>query len=154
MAETGDGRPTPPPYVPPPPPPGMPPGMAGPMMMPPPPPKKSFRSTAIKLGAIGVLSTLVVGFCAAQDSYDEVDADCVDMSNPLPDGSYPLVDDDFCDDDYRRSHAAYGWYYGGVLVGRHVRGGSTLRPADAQITSRSGKVVQRGGFGSHGSSGS
>ncbi|GAA1007203.1 hypothetical protein Aple_017400 [Acrocarpospora pleiomorpha] len=153
MAETGDGRPTPPPYVPPPPPPGTPPGMAGPMM-PPPPPKKSFRSTAIKLGAIGVLSTLVVGFCAAQDSYDEVDADCVDMSNPLPDGSYPLVDDDFCDDDYRRSHAAYGWYYGGVLVGRHVRGGTTLRPAGAQITSRTGKVVQRGGFGSHGSSGS
>ncbi len=126
--------------------------------MPPPPPKKSKASTAIKLGTIGVLSTLVVGFCAAQNSYDEVDADCVDMSNQLPDGSYAVVDDDFCDDDshshYRGSHGAYGWYYGGRRVGRHVTGGTSFRPADAQITSRSGKVVQRGGFGSHGSSGS
>ncbi len=125
----------------------------------PPPPKKNKKaSTAVKLGAIGVLSVLVVGFCAAvDDDYEEVDADCVDMNNPLPDGSYPIVDDDLCDDDgrvYHGSHGAYGWYYGGVRAGSHIRGGTTLRPSNAQISTRSGKVIQRGGFGSRSSGGS
>lgn len=140
---------TPPPPPPPPGPPTFP--MAGG-----PPPKKKKASKAVKLGAIGVLSVLVVGFCAAtDDDYEEVDADCVDMNNPLADGSYPIVDDDLCDDDRRTyvgSHGAYGWYYGGVRAGSHIRGGTTLRPSNAQISTRSGKVIQRGGFGSHGSS--
>ncbi|WP_174552417.1 hypothetical protein [Microtetraspora niveoalba] len=109
-------------------------------------------STAVKLGAIGVLSALVVGFCAAQDRYEEVGADCVDMSSQNPDGSYVVVDDDYCDEGsghYRGSHGAYGWYYGGNRVGNRVRQGTTLKPADAQITTRSGRVVQRGGFGFH-----
>ncbi len=92
--------------------------------------KKKKASTAVKLGAIGVLSVLVVGFCAAtDDDYEEVDADCVDMNNPLPDGSYPIVDDDLCDDNgrtYVGFHGAYGWYYGGVRAGSHIRGGTTL----------------------------
>lgn len=112
-------------------------------------------STAIKLGTIGVLSMLVVGFCAAQDDYEEVGADCVDLSSQQPDGSYTLVDDDYCDENhYHGSHGAYGWYYGGTRTGRLITHGTTLKPSDAQISTRSGRVIQRGGFGSHGHSGS
>ncbi|GAA0364262.1 hypothetical protein GCM10009530_12450 [Microbispora corallina] len=111
----------------------------------------SKSSTAIKLGTLGVLSTLVVGFCAAQNRYDEVGADCVDLSNRQPDGSYPVVPDDYCDDDhhYHGSHGAYGWYYGGTRTGGRVWRGTTVKPADAHITSRTGRVIQRGGFGFH-----
>ncbi|TQS22000.1 hypothetical protein FLX08_09780 [Microbispora hainanensis] len=119
-----------------------------------PPPSGGMKSsTAIKLGTLGVLSVLVVGFCAAQDDYEEVGADCVDTSTLNPDGSYLVVDDDYCDDDghshYYGSHGAYGWYYGGSRIGGRVRNGTTVRPADAHITTRSGRVVQRGGFGFH-----
>ncbi len=114
-------------------------------------------STMIKLGTLGVLSVLVVGFCAAQDDYEEVGADCVDTSTMNPDGSYVVVDDSYCDDDddgnghshYSGSHGAYRWYYGGTRNGGRVYHGTTIRPADAQITTRSGRVVQRGGFGFH-----
>lgn len=110
-------------------------------------------STAIKLGTLGVLSALVVGSCAAQNGYEEVDADCVDTSTLSSDGSYLVVDDFYCDDDddgdYYGSHGAYRWYYGGRRVGNRVRSGTTIRPADVRITTRSGRVVQRGGFGFH-----
>ncbi len=122
---------------------------------PPPQPKSSGggpkSSTVVKLGAVGVLSILVVGFCAAQRT-QKVNADCVDTSRPLPDGSYAVVDDDHCDDSsyrYHGSHGAYRWYYGGSRNGGRVRGGTTAKPADAQITTRSGRVIQRGGFGFH-----
>jgi hypothetical protein len=114
-------------------------------------------SSAVKLGAVVVLSTIVVAFCAAQEDYDEVNAECVDTNNIQPDGSYTVVDEDFCDDDrthYSGSHGAYGWYYGGSRTGGRVSGGTTLKPGNAQISTRSGKVIQRGGFGSGGSSGS
>ncbi len=75
---------------------------------PPPQPKSSGggpkSSTVVKLGAVGVLSILVVGFCAAQRT-QKVNADCVDTSRPLPDGSYAVVDDDHCDDSSYRYHA-------------------------------------------------
>ncbi|WP_249346475.1 hypothetical protein [Microbispora sp. H11081] len=117
-------------------------------------------STLIKLGTLGLLSVLVVGFCAAQDDdYEEVAADCVDTSTKNLDGSYLVVDDDYCDDDsgsrsYYGSHGAYHWYYGGVRNGGRVYQGTTIRPADAQITTRAGRVVQRGGFGFHSGGGS
>lgn len=121
----------------------------------PPPPMSSGggpkSSTVVKLGAVGVLSILVVGFCAAQRP-QKVDADCVDTSQRLPDGSYAVVDDDRCDSSssgYHGSHGAYRWYYGGNRIGNRVRGGTTVKPSDAQITTRSGRVIQRGGFGFH-----
>jgi hypothetical protein len=107
-------------------------------------------STVVTLGTLGVLSLMVVGFCQAQDDYEKVAADCVDMSDPQPDGSYTVVDDDYCDENhYHGTHGAYGWYYGGVRSGLHVSRGTTVKPADVEITSRSGRVVQRGGFGFH-----
>ncbi|WP_433224159.1 hypothetical protein [Microtetraspora malaysiensis] len=118
------------------------------------PPKwRGMSSTAVKLGALGVLSTLVVGFCAAQKRYEEVGADCVDLNSRNPDGSYTVVDDRYCDGGgtyrYYGSRGAYGWYYGGNRMGGRVRQGTTLKPADAQISTRSGRVIQRGGFGFH-----
>ncbi|MBB6349468.1 hypothetical protein ACWGH8_39695 [Nonomuraea muscovyensis] len=121
------------------------------------PPGKS--SKVITLTVIGVVSLMVVGFCSAVQE-DEVAADCVNMEEQLPDGSYEVVDDDYCDDDngtttyYRGSHGAYHWYYGGNRVGTRVRSGTTFRPSDVEINSRSGKTIQRGGFGSKSSSGS
>jgi hypothetical protein len=121
----------------------------------PPAPPKSKKSKVIALTGIGVVSLLLIGYCSAQEDYEEVGADCVDLSNPQPDGSYTYVDDDYCDDDhYSGSHGAYRWYYGGVRSGTHVRLGSTIRPSDVQIVSRKGTVIQRGGFGGRSGSGS
>ncbi|GIH31924.1 hypothetical protein Mam01_20880 [Microbispora amethystogenes] len=127
---------------------------AGRRPAPPPPEGGGKSSTAVKLGTLGVLSVLLVGFCAAQDDYEEVGADCVDTSTRNPDGSYLVVDDYYCDDDddhrhYSGSHGAYRWYYGGSRTGARVHNGTTVRPADARITSHTGRVIQRGGFGFH-----
>ncbi|MEV0967769.1 hypothetical protein [Microtetraspora glauca] len=123
-----------------------------------PPKPRGMSSGAVKLGAVAVLSLLVVGFCAAQqDRYEEVGADCVDLNSQNPDGSYVVVDDDYCDEShyhYHGSRGAYGWYYGGQRTGGRVGRGTTLKPSDAQITTRSGRVVQRGGFGFHSGGGS
>ncbi|WP_406313130.1 hypothetical protein OHA77_32450 [Streptosporangium sp. NBC_01639] len=110
-------------------------------------------SKVITLTGIGVVSLLLIGYCAAQDDYEEVGADCVDLDSRQPDGSYTVVDDDYCDDDssstshYYGSRGAYGWYYGGVRSGTRIVHGTTVRPSDVHITSRKGTVIQRGGFG-------
>ncbi|MFC5814330.1 hypothetical protein [Nonomuraea harbinensis] len=118
-----------------------------------PPPKKK-SSNVVTLTVIGVVSVMVVGYCAATSNAEDVTADCVDTSQRADDGSYMVVEDYYCDDDngsthyYGGSRAAYHWYYGGTRVGQRVRSGTTLRPADATITSRDGRSIQRGGFGS------
>jgi hypothetical protein len=115
------------------------------------PQKKS--SNAVTLTVIGVVSVMVVGYCAATSRAEDVTADCIDTTQLAPDGSYLVVDDFYCDDDDDRyygssSRGAYHWYYGGRRVGNRVRAGTTLRPADVNITSRDGRTIQRGGFGS------
>ncbi|GAA4567480.1 hypothetical protein [Planotetraspora kaengkrachanensis] len=108
------------------------------------------KSSVIKLGMIGGLSTLVVGFCVAQNRSDEVNADCVDTSSRQADGSYAVVGDDYCDDTrYHGPHGAYAWYYGGARVAGRVLNGTTIKPSGSQISTRSGRVIQRGGFGFH-----
>ncbi|SEM50189.1 hypothetical protein [Nonomuraea pusilla] len=128
-----------------------------------PPERKA--SKAIPLTVLGVLSVMLVASCATDE---EVTADCVDTSMVLPDGSYEVVDDEYCDDDdddddggghsghsyYGGSRGAYHWYYGGTRSGHGVSGGTTIRPADVSISSRGGKSIQRGGFGSHWGGGS
>ncbi|WP_327090747.1 hypothetical protein OIE66_09020 [Nonomuraea sp. NBC_01738] len=119
-----------------------------------PPAQKSKSSTAVTLTVIGIVSVMVVGYCAAQ-SEDDVTADCIDTSTQQPDGSYAVVDDFYCNDDddgsssssYHSSYGAYRWYYGGSRVGTRVRSGSTFRPSDVSISSRGGHEIQRGGFG-------
>ncbi|MEV0229691.1 hypothetical protein [Nonomuraea sp. NPDC050786] len=134
-------------------------------------------SKAVVLTVLGALSvTMVAVWAIAESNDDDVTADCVllveedtptlttDGATPTPDpGSYQVVDDSYCDDDdnnssYRLSnggsHGAYHWYYGGTRRGDRVYNGSTYRPSDVTISSRSGKEIQRGGFGNRWSSGS
>ncbi|WP_433434545.1 hypothetical protein [Nonomuraea sp. CA-141351] len=84
------------------------------------------------------MSALVLTGCA-----DDVTADCV-IAGPDGTGAYQIVDDHYCDGG---SHASYFWYYGGTASNGHVRGGTTVRPQNVNITSRSGKYITRGGFG-------
>ncbi|MER6946096.1 hypothetical protein ABT294_18890 [Nonomuraea sp. NPDC000554] len=118
----------------------------------------------ITLTIVGLVSVMLTG-CAADD--DDVTADCVDTTTQLPDGTYEVVDDSFCEDDasyaygddddggggnhyfYNGSRGAYHWYYGGTRHGNRVRSGTTYRPSDVNISSRNGRSIQRGGFGSH-----
>src|SRR5437868_10396332 len=122
----------------------------------PPPAGGGKASKIITLSIIGVVSVMVVGFCAAQNSYEEVEASCVDPNSQLPDGTFAVVDEDLCDEThYRSSTGAYLWYYGASRVGSRIRGGTTIRPSSAHITTSSGHVIQSGGFGGRsGSSGS
>jgi hypothetical protein len=125
------------------------------MPNPPQPPSRK-SSKIVPLVVLGVISVMVVGYCAAQDDDDDVVADCVVQ---LEDGTYEVVDDDYCEDDttvryYAGSRGAYLWYYGGRRVGNRVQGGTTLRPSDVNISSRNGKSIQRGGFGNSWSGGS
>ncbi|MEU6743000.1 hypothetical protein [Streptosporangium sandarakinum] len=120
--------------------------------------KGSKASKGIVLGGVAVVTLLLIGYCSAQeDDYDEVNAECVDLDSQQPDGSYTVVDEDYCNDDdshYHGSYGAYRWYYGGVRSGARIMRGTTVRPADVRIVSRQGTVIQRGGFGFRGGSGS
>jgi hypothetical protein len=126
------------------------------------PPSRSYRrrhggdaeGVVIVLGTVAILglgvAALIAG--ATDDEVEEVVADCV-IATQQEDGTYQVVDDRYCDGG---SHAAYyHWLYGSSTTSRtgYVRGGVRTRPADAQITTRVGKVIQRGGFGQSGSTG-
>ncbi len=115
-------------------------------------------SKVVKVGTVTALSVLVIGFCAAQNSAEDVTADCVERADTDASGQYLVVNDANCDDDddghYSSSRGAYMWYYGGRRVGNRVTGGTTIRPSDAHITSRNGREIQRGGFGGRGFGGS
>ncbi|GAB3492418.1 hypothetical protein GCM10027440_42280 [Nocardiopsis coralliicola] len=126
--------------------------------------RRPFRTTGrmssrtVVAGAIGALSLAVAAGC----SPDTVTARCVD-DDRRSDGSYRVVDDDRCDDDGRStgsggggtSHGGgYFLYYGGSASGGSVSGGTTTRPSDARIVTDGGKVIQRGGMGGRGGSGS
>ncbi|MFG1926566.1 hypothetical protein [Cryptosporangium sp. NPDC048952] len=117
------------------------------------PPGRRMSSAKVRIGMIGALSLTV----AACGSGDDVQARCVDQrSYQNNDGSYNVVDDDYCDDDgrYYGSHGGYFWYYGGTSRGSRIYRGTTVKPKDAHITTTKGKTLQRGGFGSRSSSGS
>lgn len=105
------------------------------------------KTTAkVALGAVTGIAALVALFAADDD--DEVVADCV-VSTAEKDGSYRIVDDSYCE-----NRGAYvRWVYGGSSSGGYVRGGTTVRPSDVSISSRSGRVISRGGFGGRGSGG-
>lgn len=123
------------------------------------PAPRSKSSRVVTFTILGTVSALVLGYCAVSSNADDVTADCVDLTQRMDDGSYVVVDDDYCDDDSSSrvyvsgSHRAYHWYYGGTRRGNVVRGGTTARPQDVNISSRSGREIQRGGFGSGRTSG-
>jgi hypothetical protein len=120
-------------------------------------PPKSKASKAIQLTIVGAVGVLMIAYCAAQSDDDDVVADCVDTSTQLADGSYAVVDEQYCGSTHARPGigTAFLWYYAGTRIGQRVHRGSTIRPSNVNIVSRSGKTtIQRGGFGGHGSSGS
>ncbi|WP_326642513.1 hypothetical protein OG884_04730 [Streptosporangium sp. NBC_01755] len=131
--------------------------LAAPQNLPGKPPAKpsGFKaSKVVTITGIGVVSLLLVGYCSAQQDYEEVGAECVDLNSRQPDGTYEVVDEDLCDDNrYHGSRGAYSWYYGGVRSGAYIQQGTTVRPSDVKITSRKGTVIQRGGFGGRSGSG-
>ncbi|MEV0379769.1 hypothetical protein [Nonomuraea sp. NPDC050643] len=112
------------------------------------------RSEAITIGALTAVATLIVGVAVAvglaDDDEEIVTADCVDTTSIATDGSYRAVDERFCDGG---SHVGYTYVYGGSYSGGRVRGATTVRPSNVGISSRSGKVIVRGGFGFNGKGG-
>lgn len=107
------------------------------------------RSRMVELGAVVALSTLVMTACAD----DNVVADCVETVAQA-DGTHKIVDDRYCDDHHLLGpHVAYYRVYGATRSGLFARGGTTRRPTGGIVT-RSGKTIQRGGFGGRGTGGS
>ena len=107
--------------------------------------------------SVGVVALVAIWYAASQP--DDVEARCVDNNNIV-------VDDKYCDDDYARSNGGYSsgggstfiylggggrqysYNYGGSgTIGQKVTGGSSIRPSGANISTPSGKSIQRGGFG-------
>ncbi|WP_410664364.1 hypothetical protein [Amycolatopsis sp. lyj-84] len=123
--------------------------------------KKILIGTGVTVGLVGLIATFytvakpeeVTAVCAAKDT---------DIVN----------DDQNCDENYVRTHGGYtgggffflpivgGGYnsyrynYGGSgAIGQRVSGGSYTAPSGANVSTKSGKSVQRGGFGISGKSG-
>ncbi|WP_034239644.1 hypothetical protein [Saccharomonospora iraqiensis] len=123
--------------------------------------RKLLIGSGVAVGLVG----FIAGFYVVATP-EEVVAHCVDEHDRI-------VDDDYCDDDYARSHGGYynsssnivflpspgggddyrqyRYKYGsGNSNARHgstVSGGSYTRPSNAEIKTDSGKTIQRGGFG-------
>ncbi|RZQ62083.1 hypothetical protein [Amycolatopsis suaedae] len=125
---------------------------------------KTKRNVLIGSGvAVGLVGVVAAWYVVAKPN--DVTAVCTDQSDTI------VADDNNCDEDYARSHGGHvsgGWIfipygggynqyrynYGGTGVpGQKVSGGSFTRPSGANITTKSGKSVQRGGFGISGKSG-
>lgn len=117
--------------------------------------RKVMIGAGVTIGLVGVIAAYYVAATP-----DEVTAVCTDA-----DGSV-VENENYCDESYVTSQGghigpggflflpiglgggSYRYNYGGTgTVGSTVSGGTYTKPANAQITTRSGKTVQRGGFG-------
>ncbi|MEV7805069.1 hypothetical protein AB0O28_19170 [Microbispora sp. NPDC088329] len=109
-------------------------------------------TTSLTLTTLAALSLTFAAACA--DDGPEVSADCVVKQ---ADGTYKQVDDDLCDDDdhHHGGGGSFIWIYGGSHSSNgRITGGTFTRPANANITTSSGKVISRGGFGGRAGGGS
>lgn len=123
--------------------------------------RKVLIGSGVTVGLVG----LVAGWYLVATP-EQVTAVCTDANGTI------VPNDQYCDPDYVTSHG--GYFHGGFLflplpgggvqqyrynyggtgaVGSTVQGGSYNKPANADISTRSGKTIQRGGFGISGSSG-
>ncbi|MBB3049482.1 type II secretory pathway pseudopilin PulG [Prauserella isguenensis] len=121
--------------------------------------RKLFIGSGVGLGLVG----LVAGWYLVKP--EEVTAVCTESDGTV------VADDNYCDEDYVENQGGYtsggfmflpmpgGGYqqyrynYGGSgTPGTQVQGGSYTKPDGANISTRSGKTVQRGGFGVSGGS--
>jgi hypothetical protein len=114
-------------------------------------------SKRIALGALAVV-TVAVGAYACSRPERKVTAYCVTTEGY--DGTYRVIDDIYCDDDYDdygddygsygtygSSHGSYFWYYGGNYRAGRISGGSMSEPSGTTVRSRGGRTISRGGFG-------
>ncbi|WP_238412846.1 hypothetical protein [Saccharothrix deserti] len=121
--------------------------------------KKKLRKRLLIGGGVAVGVVGVVAIWYAVSSPDDVEAQCTRDD--------VVVEDQYCDEEYARSHggyvssgfiyiggSSYRYHYGGssVPVGQKVSGGSYTMPKGANISTKSGTVIQRGGFGVSGGS--
>ena len=123
--------------------------------------RKILIGSGVTVGLVGLVATF---YSVAKT--ENVTAVCTDSNGVVQ-------NDDYCDDNYVTSHGGYhsggflflpipGGYnsyrynYGGSgTIGQHVSGGSYDPPSSrTSVNTKSGKSVQRGGFGISGKSGS
>ncbi|MGY1979013.1 hypothetical protein [Nocardia gipuzkoensis] len=111
---------------------------------------------------VGVAALVGGGYLAyrALTAPDRVTAQCVKVEN----GQEIVVDDAYCGDGrpgfvndggvnpgliILGGGPQYRYYYGGTgTVGRPPTGGTTIKPKNAEIKTKSGTTIQRGGLGS------
>jgi hypothetical protein len=110
-------------------------------------------------GGVTVGIAALVGAWYLVAKPDDVTATCA-----TPDGK--VQSDQYCDENYVNSHgghmgagglmflpipgggfSSYHYNYGGTVSNGRVSGGSSVKPAGANINTRGGKSIQRGGFG-------
>lgn len=123
--------------------------------------RKVFIGAGVGLGLVG----LVAGWYLVAKP-EEVTATCTTADGTV------VENDEYCDPEYAQQHGGhvgaggimflpmpgggfqqYRYNYGGTGVpGQKVQGGSFTKPDGANITTKSGKTVQRGGFGVSGGS--
>ncbi|WP_308199179.1 hypothetical protein [Saccharothrix sp. S26] len=121
--------------------------------------RKKLRKRLLIGGGVAVGVAGVVAIWYAASSPDDVVAQCVKDD--------VVVEDQYCDESYARTHGGYvsgGFIYIGgssyrynygapsTPVGQKISGGTYTMPKGANISTKSGTVVQRGGFGVSGGS--
>ncbi|MGW8653383.1 hypothetical protein ACWGMO_28675, partial [Nocardia salmonicida] len=117
---------------------------------------------------VGVAALVGGGYLAyrAITAPDQVTASCVQIDQ---NGQEVVVPDDKCGDgksNFRSEGSGgagllilgwpqYRYHYGGTpTIGKPPTGGTSVKPRNAQITTKSGTTVQRGGLGSKSTGGS
>lgn len=119
---------------------------------------KDERDNSMKMGAIAIvgIAALIGGFYIVEKSNepDTVVASCYREDR---DGTRTVVADSNCDSSsagvsYRTRSPTkwpqYRYYYGGTAqIGQAPSGGTTIKPSNAEIKTKSGAVIQRGGLG-------
>ncbi|MET9215178.1 MULTISPECIES: hypothetical protein [unclassified Nocardia] len=122
------------------------------------------------VAVVGVAALVGGGYLAyrAISAPDQVTASCVQIDQ---NGNEVVVADDYCGDgksNFRSdtSHGGagslillgwpqYRYHYGGTpTIGKPPSGGSSVKPRNATITTKSGTTIQRGGLGSKSTGGS
>ncbi|MEU7628970.1 hypothetical protein AB0C34_03150 [Nocardia sp. NPDC049220] len=124
------------------------------------------------VAVVGVAGLVGGGYLAyrALTAPDQVTASCVKLEN----GQEVVVDDNYCGDGRAGfisdsgggggtgpgviilgGGPQYRYYYGGTgTIGKPPTGGTTVKPRTAEIKTKSGTTVQRGGLGSKSGGGS
>lgn len=117
--------------------------------------RKVMIGAGVTVGLVGVVAAFYV-----VATPDEVTAVCTDADGTV------VENENYCDESYVTSHGghvgpggflflpiglgggSYRYNYGGTgTPGGTVSGGTYTRPANARISTPSGKTIQRGGFG-------